>query len=185
MNNTRIEKDFYFHAALHFENKFYINAYDLTLSLLIETDSVREQNVCVERISYFIDELFKNCIFIYAGEGMAKEQYHASSIRICELPEEPYDQLVGMVIMQKLNAILEKRMKLTDMVISSSMSDGVRYTIISEISENVLDGNFWWNKNDMTLCDSTGKFCDRDNVVSLFSNDEWENLGLSWKEKAN
>ncbi len=28
---TRIEKDFYFQTGVHFENKFYVNSYDLTL----------------------------------------------------------------------------------------------------------------------------------------------------------
>ena len=56
---TRIEKDFRFRSAVHFENKFEVNSYALTLSMLVETESLREQNIALSRITYFLDMYYK------------------------------------------------------------------------------------------------------------------------------
>lgn len=180
MNNTRIEKDFYFHAALHFENSFYINVYDVTISFLVESDSPHEQTIAMERVTHFIDNELKNCIFVYATDERAIERYLTAGLRVCELPEEPYDQIIAMVLLQKVNAITEGKLHATDMTLASVMSDGVRYNMVCEISENALDGDFWWNSPDNSL----SKGDTQDNVVLLFRQDVWDDLGLSWKEKA-
>ena len=70
---TRIEKDFYFQAAVHFEGKFYINSYDLTLSVLVETDSIREQNVAMDRATHFLTAVLQNSLLINSKETEAIE----------------------------------------------------------------------------------------------------------------
>lgn len=183
MNYTRIEKDFYFHAGLHFENSFYINTYDITISLLVETESAYEQSIAMDRAIYFIDNVLKDSILVSGDDHLAIKKYQNAGLRICELPNEPYDQIVGMIVLQKLNAIMENKLKITDLVIASVMSEGVRYSLVSEVSENVLSGNYWWNKADTNLCNTNA--AQPDNVVKLFGSDEWAELGLAWKEKAN
>lgn len=181
MNNTRIEKDFYFHAALHFENSFYINVYDITISFLVESDSPYEQTIAMERVTHFINDELKNCIFVYATDDRAIERYLTAGLRVCELPEEPYDQIISMVLLQKVNAITEGRLHATDMTLSSVMSDGVRYNMVYEIAEHALDGDFWWNSSDNSLNREDAQ----DNVVQLFKQDVWDELGLAWREKAS
>lgn len=183
MNSTRIEKDFYFHAALHFENSFYINVYDVTISFLVETDSSHEQTIAMERVTHFISNELKNSIFVHATDDRAIERYLTAGIRVCELPEEPYDQIIAMVLLQKVNAITEGRLHASDMTLASVMSDGVRYNMVIEMAEHSLGTEgFWWNAPDTSLCN-----CEltQDNVVPLFKQDVWDSLGLSWKEKAN
>ena len=59
MNNTRIERDFCFQTGLYFEDKFHIGVYDITMSMLVETDSIKEQNIAMERIIYFLHEVMQ------------------------------------------------------------------------------------------------------------------------------
>lgn len=179
--NTRIEKDFYFHAALHFENKFYINSYEITLSMLVETNCPREQQIAIDRISHYFKNIFTDCIFIHMLDVDSIKKYKNAGIRVCQIPEEPWDQVVAMVILTKLNAIMEGRIKITDMVLGSVMSEGVRYSIVSEEAENVLSGNNWWN--NASISTSNENSFEGENIVKLFYEDEWVNLGLSWKEK--
>ena len=181
---TRIEKDFYFQTAVHFENKFYVNSYDMTLSMLVETDSIREQNVAMDRTTHFLTSVLQNSIFVGPGDVDAGTKYKDAGIKVCELPEEPYDQIVSMVLLQKLNAIMEGRLRITDLMLGSAMSEGVRFTMVSEIAEGVLAGNHWWNKP--TIClnnDEAGNVNTKTNIVKLFDDSHWVDLGLSWKEK--
>jgi hypothetical protein len=178
--NTRIERDFYFHAALHFKKEFYVNTYDITLSMLIDTDSAREQQVAMDRILHYLKCIFSDCIFVHCLDTESINKYKMAGIRVCELPEEPWDQVVAMVVLNKLNAIMENRIRITDMVLASAMSEGVRYSIVSEEAESVLAGNNWWNNASMSITNENGY--PGENVVKLFHEDDWISLGLSWKE---
>jgi hypothetical protein len=180
---TRIEKDFYFQTGVHFENKFYVNSYDVTLSLLVETDSIREQNVAMDRATHFLTSVLQNSLLINSKETEAIEKYKNAGLKICILPEDPYDQILSMVLLQKLNAVMEGRLRITDLVIGSTLSEGVRFTMVSEVAENVLDGNYWWNKP--TICLNNEEACptNKTNIVKLFDDSHWVDLGLSWKEK--
>lgn len=182
--NTRIERDFSFQTAVHFENKFYVASYMLTLSMLVETDSIREQNVAMDRTVHFLNEVLQDSVLVSIHDVEAANKYRQVGIKVCELPEEPYDQILSMVLIQKLNAIMEGRLKITDLVLESTLSEGVRFTIVSEIAENILAGNHWWNKS--TICINQAEAIasiGSDNIVKLFDDSHWVEIGLSWKEK--
>jgi hypothetical protein len=181
--STRIENDFYFQTAVHFEGKFYINSFELTLSMLVETDCIREQNVAMDRATYFIMEMLQNSILINSNETQAIERYKDAGLKVCEIPEEPYDQIVAMVLLLKLNAIMEDRLQITDLVIGSTMSEGIRYNLVSEVAESVLSGSHWWTKPTVCLSNEDCVLSP-DNVVKLFDDRDWKEIGLSWKEKA-
>lgn len=179
--SARIEKDFYFQSGLHFEGKFYINAYDIVLSMLVDTNSIHEQNVAMDRILYYLKEIMQNAVLVHMLDVEAINKYKNAGVRVCELPDEPWDQIVAMVLLTKLNAVVEGRLKITDLVMGSSMSEGVRYSIVSEEAENILNGNFWWNNPSLSFTNDTEPM--PENVVKLFRDDEWASTGLVWKEK--
>ena len=52
--STRIERDLGFSTAIHFADQFLLNEYIMTLSILVETDDYKEQNVALERILHFV-----------------------------------------------------------------------------------------------------------------------------------
>lgn len=190
--NPRIEKDFYFQTAMHFQGQFYVNSYDLTLSMLVETDDIREQNIAMERTVHFLSSVLQNSILVKSSKHNTVEdvkvieKYKNADIRVCELPEEPYDQILGMALIQKLNAIMEGRLKITDMVIGSVLSDDVRFSLVSEVAEAALVGNHWWNKSSICINNDELKAAEtktKGNIVKLFDDSAWVDLGLSWKEK--
>jgi len=178
---TRIEKDWNFNAAVHFDGKFIINNYDLTVSMMVETESNHEQNIAMERLDYFINNILDSCVFISNSETKSIGNYTNAGIKTCLVPEEPYDQIVGLVLLLKLNSILENRMIITDITFSSNLSDNVRFHIVEEIAENLYSGDNWWNDSSTKLYDSPKLTDKKTKIVKLFD-DEWVSLGLSWKE---
>ena len=103
--NPRIEKDFVFETAVHFENKFMINFYELTLLMDVTTDNHHEQNIAIERINYFIEHFIDSGIFVAANQEKVIANYENAGIRVLTLPEEPYDQIIGLILLLKLNAL--------------------------------------------------------------------------------
>lgn len=180
---TRIEKDFTFQTAVHFEDKFCLNIYDTTLSFLVETENPHEQNVAMDRVIHFLQGVMQGSILVDRSEKSAIKKYKAAGLRICELPDEPYDQIVAMIVLLKLNAIMENRLRVSDILLSSILGGEVRYSIVAEVAENYLSGNNWWNDNTVSLNSEEINQEKDDNVLKLFDDSHWVDLGLSWKEK--
>jgi len=180
---TRIEKDFRFRSAVHFENKFEVNSYALTLSMLVETESLREQNIALSRITYFLEHVLQDSIFIFTKNKVALRKYIKAGIRTCELPDEPCDKVVSMIILLKLNSILEGRLKITDLMLKSTLGGGTKYNVVMEIAEGLYSGNHWWNKSCTHIKECEETDITDDNIVKLFDDSSWGEFDLTWKVK--
>jgi len=181
---TRIERDLGFSTALHFSDTFILNEYFMTLSLLIETEDISEQNIALDRILHFVMLVLNNCIFVHQTDLKAIQKYKHAGINVCVLPEEPYDQIISMTLLQKFNAITEGRIRVTDCTLSSNLSEGVRYCTVSEVVENTIDGgeSKWWNCNSLCV-EHSEPITDDNNIVKLFDSNDWEKLELQFAKK--
>lgn len=181
--STKISRDFGFASAIHFENIFIINSYLIDLSIDVRTEDIREQNIALDRIKYFIYECLSNCIFIEHTETKMIDLYLKAGLKVCPLPEEPYDQIVGSVLLLKCNAITENKIFVTDIKIKSSICDDVVFYISEEEASTInVTPNIWFNDNSPLISDY--KKTRKEKVVELKKeNPDWNSVGLSWKEK--
>jgi hypothetical protein len=180
--DVRISKSFTVATGLHLEGKFLVNVYDFDISMLVYTDNMYEQNVAIERMNYFIEHCLEDTVIVNSECVDAIKKYQEAGIKICMTPEEPYDQIVAMVVLQKLNAIMEGRIRVTDIDFGSAITSGVRFQLVSEMAEAMVSVKGWWTKTDMSIMDVIRT---KDNIVKLCDPKAWDNIGLSWKEKVD
>ena len=124
---TRILREFAFQAGVYFEDAFSMNMYSLSICMDVETDSIREQNIAMERIKYFLAESLESSIFVNQAETKLIEKYTTCGFKVCTLPNDPYDQIVTIMLLVKLNAIAEGRLIVTDITLGSQLSDEVNF----------------------------------------------------------
>ena len=181
--STTIKRDFEFQTGVYYEETFLLNYYTINLTLSVETDSIREQNIAMDRIKYFLHECLETSIFVEASEKKVIDKYLAADLRVCTLPEEPYDQIVTLMILSKLNAITEGRLVVTDIVLSSLLSDEVKfvYDYESFAAANPFEDG-WWS-NPSTNINDLAKSSKKEKIVKLVKNNDWALVGLEWKEK--
>ena len=183
--STKIERDFSFCAASHFEGTFMINVFTLSLEMMVETESIREQNIAMERIKYLIYTQLTDCIFVQDTEETAIDQYMNAGMKVCVLPEEPYDQIITLVLLMKLNAITENRLKITKILLGSELSDDVKFiyedSVLSLPSNLQKDG--WWTISSPKVMESP-KSNKKAKIVRLVGTADWTKLGLTWQEPA-
>ncbi len=156
----------------------------MTLSMLVETEDIKEQNIALERILHFVMVVLNNCLFINQNDEEAIKKYKEAGIRVCVLPEDPFDQIISMTLLQKFNSITEGRLRVTDCTLGSNLSDGVRFCTVSEVVENHVesDTHKWWNTNTLEI-EHREPMADDNNIVKLFTNDDWEKLQLNFEKK--
>ena len=60
-------------------------------------------------------DLFEDFTSIINSENTSEiKKYKNAGIRVCVLPDEPFDQIISMALLQKFNAICEGRIKITE-----------------------------------------------------------------------
>lgn len=182
MSNSKIHKNFTFQAAIHFNNRFLINLYEIDTVMEIFTEDAREQNIAVERITHFLGSVVEDCLFASINEKESIIKYTNAGIKVCTVPEDPYDQIIGLILLNKCNAIMEGKIVMTDMIIGSKLSNLIKFELNHEVAKAEFDGKHWYN--DSTLC-MMDKFSKKDKIVNLFDHkyETWEDLDLTWTER--
>jgi hypothetical protein len=176
---ARIQRSFDLQMGVHFTGVFYLNIYDIDLHFNVETENIKEQTIALERIKFYLAECLENSIFVCDTQEDAIERYLSANLKVSVLPEEPYDQIVGIMLMTKLNAITEGRLIITDISISSRMSDGV--SCMQDIEDNIGPFNIkdWWNENNTKI--NSYKYLPKNKkILKLTKLVEWSDVFLNW-----
>lgn len=181
---TRIQREFEFQAGVYNEGRFQMNIYDLSLAIGVATDSIHEQNVAMERISFYLSEYLENCIFVHDLEKKVIEKYTTAGFNVCTLPAEPYDQIVNVMLMAKLSAIVEGRFEITDISLGTKLGEGVTYHFDNDSNMGPFAEPGWWTDVKPSISDAP-KPNKKEKIVSLFNlrMNDWADIDLMWKEK--
>lgn len=176
---ARIHRNFEFFSGVYFSGDYYVNAYNFDCTFNVEAESISEQNTALERIKYYIAECLEHSVFISEKEEQVIDKFQSAGMTVCTLPEDPYDQIIGIMLMMKLNAIAEGRLVITDITIESRMSDGVSCLHSEEDSIGPFAKKGWWNDNTIRTTEVKPKL--KKNVVSLAKiRGDWTDLNLGW-----
>lgn len=184
--STQIEREFIFQAGVYFNGSFMMNVYELSLSMIVDTDSIREQNIAMDRIKYFLTDCLESSVFVNCSEKKVIEKYQAADLKVCALPEDPYDQVIAMILLLKLNAITEGRLVITDIILDSELSDGVKfiYSIETVTEINPFKAG-WWSESTARVIEQE-KINKKEKIVKLVKpTNDWSALNLDWKEKSS
>ena len=181
---TRIKREFSFQAGVYFKEEFLMSLYTISLYMEVETESIREQNVAMERIKYFLNECLDNCFFVQDIEHKVIEKYMTCGFKVCTVPEEPYDQIIALLLLTKLNSITEGRLVITDITLGSRISDEVKFICGIESPLGPLESPGWWTDSGTSISNPVKKSIKKDKIVKLFkTSTDWAEYNLVWKEK--
>lgn len=181
--NVRLRFNITFPAAAWFDGELMMTNYTLALNLLTLTMDPQDQNIALERIKFFLLNELHSTIFINQTDVERAEVFTDVGLNVTTLPEEPVDQVVGIMLFYKLNAIMEGRMKVTELVFSSEAGDSIEYFHSEHEHTDLFPETGWWHEPN--LCHSNVEFDDEEdseNVVDLNVDDDWREQDLGWAQ---
>jgi len=176
--DVRIRKSFTFATGLNLENNFCVNLYNFDIAMNVYTDNSHAQNIAVERMNVFLDYIIEDSVIICADKTDIIKKYQDAGLKVCTSPEEPYDQIVAMLVLNKLNAIMEGHLYVTDIQFTSAIGNGITFELKHEMAEVMCPVKGWWTRNDMSICDLPKE---NTNVVELKNPMSWDSINLSFK----
>lgn len=178
--NVRFKYSTYFSAGVYYSDAFIINNYRINISFLTGTEDPEDQNIGLERIKYFIHNRLASGVFIEQNNQAQCQLFNSAHVPVTTLPLEPFDQVIGMALYFKLNAILEDRMIVTDIEISSDLGDNIWYLHSDDEPSGPFEELGWWSESDISQCDTN--FIIDDKIVALTRNKTWADLELEWTD---
>jgi hypothetical protein len=127
-----------------------------------------------------VEQCLTDTIFICDSETEQIQLLRAAGLSVTVLPEEPVDQVIGMMLFSKLNAIMEGNMVIRTVLISSEAGDDVIYEH-DHAEENQLFETIggWWNNHE-PMHDTSSDTTDTDTLVIISSGKLWREVGLEW-----
>ena len=175
-----IQREFDFQAGVYFQNSFLMNFYNFSLYMEVNTENAHEQNVALDRVKYFIYEILENAIFVQDTETEITKKYIDAGLKVCPIPEEPYDQIIALLLMLKINAICENRLKINEILFTSRLSDDVKFKEFIQTAENTFNNGWYTDPGPWLNTDL--KKSGQEKIVKI-KNNGWNEFGLQWKEK--
>lgn len=177
--NVRLKKTFDWYSGVVYLDDFIINHYTAELSMITISDNREEQNIAYDRMKSFVSNVLDSAVFI-SDDHEKLDAWLNTGSRIIALPDEPVDQIIGIMLYSKLNAVMENRMMISQVEIYSRLGDSMSYLhSYDETPGPDFGQDGWWNDPgpiwyDAKIKNTHGK------VVNLNSRPEWKDHGLEW-----
>ena len=168
-------------AGVWWAEHLIMSNYAVTFKLLTVTPDVRDSNIALDRLRYFFEEVLTDSVFIKHDDTAQIKKLKAAGIETIIMPEEPVDQIVGMMLYSKINAIMEGRMVVRSVLISSNVGDEVIYEHDQNESLAPFDQPGWW-QDPSPHCLTVNNDKSRDKVFVISNTKPWRELGLDWYE---
>lgn len=185
--NVSLEYTYYFSAITRHTGAPMLNHYTMVVDLLTNTDDGVDQNIAFQRLSHWINNVLNDSVLL-DEEDETRVQYDQLDHRVLEFPIEPVDQVVGLLLMKKLNAIMEDRLLVMNLKINSVLGNNMTYCINCEDNAEELDFDGWWHDSDPSYKRHQPVSSGNVQVVALFKSthrETWKDHQLQWNDPEN
>jgi hypothetical protein len=179
--NVRLRYSTVFTAGIFYADQMRMNNYQVKLHLTTNSEEGDDHNIALDRIKYLIHNQLNSTVFINSAEAEQCRLFASAGINVTTLPEDPLDQVIGIMLYCKLNAILESRMIVNDVEICSELGENIVYLHNDQDAQGPFADAGWWSESDAVHCDLT--LFDNEKTVALHHiGAGWRDLGLNWDE---
>ena len=178
--NVRLEHQFQFTAGTYLDSKLCMNNYYIKMEMItLSVDGV-EQNIALDRMRHMLFHHFQDCVFIQDTETDAIDKLQTADINVVVLPETPVDQIIGIMLYCKLNAIMQDRLFITQLKISSDLGQNLWYLQSEEEEVGPFETLGWWHTADPNTFEKNTNYS---NIIRLQKNSTWHDYHLEWDEE--
>lgn len=178
--NVRLQYDLDFMAGIYYENQLQLNHYNVGIQLLTQVSNSVEINIAMERVKAFVYAELCDTVFFGPQDIEKADMFQMMGVNVTTLPDQPVDQIIGIMLYCKLNAIMQDRMIITKLDIQSYLGDSVWYSHDEEDSIGLFFQDGWWHKESCQHS-STDIISTTEKVVKVV-NQGWHEYGLDWPE---
>ena len=176
--NVRLRTSLGFVAGVFFDGILRMNNYRVTISMTTNSGSSENYNIALDRMKYFFGECIDSSILINEEDVDQCKKFVKAGLKLVTLPEEPVEQIIGMMLYCKLNAIAEDHIIVNEIELSSELGDQVIFFHSDTEFLGPFESVGWWRQPDLTHYNKELNV--KDNIMSLNRRTTWKEVNLDW-----
>jgi hypothetical protein len=180
--NVRLNYRMGFTAGVFYQDQLRMNEYNLVVWLITNTDNPDNHDTAFARLKHFVYNQLDSSIIINQNNVEQAQRYQQAGLRVTTMPGEPVDQIVGIMLFHKLNAIMEDRMLILETEISSSIGDNMVYLHAENENAESFVMPAWWTASDISQNSLLPVDSDKVFTIHQFNHAAWHELDLAWPE---
>jgi hypothetical protein len=178
--NVRIAQLLSFNAGAWYDGGLEMNEYTAKLWMITQSPDPEEQNIAFRRMKHFVYTQLDSTIFVDSNDAEKCAELANAGLNITTMPAPGADQLIGIMLFHKLNAVMEGRIAIVEVEISAG--DTVVYLHgENETSESLIIPD-WWTSADLTH--NNLELAGSEKVLSIPQNNAWRDLTLAWPDQS-
>jgi hypothetical protein len=186
-----MKTSFEFLAGMYFDGNLHFNRYSIGIDFFTVGDAAHDQNVALDRISYFMYDVVGKSVFIHEDEKTQIEALNKANISVLTTPAPgPFDPIIQSLIVTKMNAIADGVLDVSESEFVSDISGPIVYVwdAVDDDDEihkmvNGDDETKWWASPDPRF----GSYPAGVDVAAVEEKQPfpitWESLGLGWVDE--
>jgi len=178
--NIEMEKMFSFPSVLvSSEQGPWINRYEVRVDMRVITDHSSEYNIAYERMKFWFLDTMHSAVLIHREDAKLRS-WLDTAMSCLDFPENPVDHVVGLMLMSKLTAMVEGRLEISRVGVSSAADDWVTY--FCDVTDDLhwFQQPGWWS-DPGPVCSTSDKTHRRSGkVISLTRTQDWKQHDLEW-----
>ena len=178
--NVRLKDSFSFTAAVWFNDTLLVNNYHIQYQIITNVEDSETINTARDRLKWLQASQLFNTVFINQKHTEVIEKLLDLDIKLVTLPEDPIDQIIGLMLFSKLEAIFENILTVVELEISSDLSDGVVFPHTANETLGPFEAEGWWIDSGPELFYKTEEKDNDERVVKLHNKTTWRELELDW-----
>ena len=180
--NVHLKQNFILPAAVYDENQLTVTIYNINIKMVTVASDINDLNTASKRIDWFVCTALADAVFVNQTHSERNTILALLGLNVVTLPDTPVDQLVGIMLSCKLNAITEGRLEVVETAISSDHSNGLWFGHSIDQSIGPFEASGWWHEptvdHNNIVFDNN-----QDNVVKVPVN-AWLEHELAWSSSA-
>lgn len=178
--NVRLEKSFDFLASAYLNGQVFCNKYKLEIEFFTNTMDGYEQNTALDRVRHMLYHKFSNSLFIDQADQDKAQQFEQLGFQTVSIPGPAVEQLIGILLFVKLNAVMENRLIITQLKLCSELADNMWYCQDGEEDFGPFEEDGWWHESGDNLKAGNSQ---AGKIVELNKTKKgWHSVGLDWDQ---
>ena len=186
--NVKLNYEVNFSATMIENDQVFPNSFKVKLNITTATDNSHYQNVAFQRMVFFIEEIIDKSIMVNINHPDLEKFIDLwGTGRLVTTPDDPADQVIGIMLYHKLSAIAEGNFTIDSIEIGSSAAKFLTYTVDSFESSYTETAPakktkskstahlYWWDIPDLTSA----------HVEQEIINLSWDDVNLAWDDDDN
>lgn len=160
-------------------NGMRVNFYTITVNATTINQDSQQINLAYERLRFWLLDVLQDSFLINA-ENPCLEKFQATGGRVLLLPGEPAAQLLGVALFCKLSAIVDNRIGIDNLLITSDLDDDIIYSHQSGEDDDIIPPDNWWRDPGPAWQNKKSMRRRSDKVIALGRVAEWKDHDLGW-----